>query len=581
MEAPDPRESEDQRLDDGRSEAAPHHPVPPVDELMRQLVDPASEVLAMQDRLRLLLDANRSIVGALSLSTVLRRIVEVARELVGARYAALGVIGVDGLLEQFIHVGMDDATVRAIGQLPKGLGVLGALTEDAKPIRLTRIQDDERSSGFPAGHPPMESFLGVPIRSHDEIFGNLYLTEHENGAFTAEDEDLVLSLAATAGIAIENARLYEDSRRRQRWAQASAEINEVLLDAERQQDPLELITSTVKRLADADVVTLVVAAQQPETLRVAVATGDAEAELLGLHYPEKQSLVALAMETGRGVQVGSVDETQGYHVHLAKFVDVGPVMAVPLSNGSGPRGALMLGRRKGHAPFRPIDIEMVESFAHHAAVAIELEEARADQQRLAVLQDRDRIARDLHDHVIQRLFAAGLRIQSVAAMAKELPVAGRLGEVVNDLDATIRQIRTSIFQLREPELGQPSLRTAVLEVLRQATPHLGFDPSVQFAGPIDTLADDGLIADVQAVIREALSNAARHANATQLLVLINAADGQFRVEVSDNGSGLRKNKRRSGLKNIASRAEQRGGHLIIDQPESGGTTLQWTIPYPQ
>jgi signal transduction histidine kinase len=581
VEASGQRKSEERLLDEAPPEAAAHHPVLPVDELMRQLVDRAGEVLAAQDRLRLLLDANRSIVGALSLSTVLRRIAEVARDLVRARYAALGVIGADGLLEQFIHVGMDDATVRAIGHLPKGLGVLGALTEEAKPIRLKRIQDDERSSGFPPGHPPMESFLGVPIRSHDEIFGNLYLTEHEDGAFTAEDEDLVLSLAATAGIAIENARLYEDSRRRQRWAQASAEINEVLLDPERQQDPLELIAGTVKGLADADVVTLVVPAQQPETLRVAVATGDGEAELLGLHYPEKQSLVALAMETGRGVQVGSVDEGQGYYVHLAKFVDVGPVMAVPLSSGSGPRGALMLGRRKGHALFRPIDVEMVESFAHHAAVAIELEEARADKQRLAVLQDRDRIARDLHDHVIQRLFAAGLRIQSAAAMAKEPEVSARLGEVVNDIDVTIRQIRTSIFQLRESELAQRSLRTAVLEVVRQSTPHLGLDPSVQFAGPIDTLADDDLIADVQAVVREALSNCAQHANATQLLVVVGAAHGQLRVEVSDNGSGLGNNRRRSGLKNLGRRAEQRGGGLAIDQPEAGGTKLQWTIPYPQ
>ena len=300
MESSGPDESDDRRVNEARSGAAAGQPVVPVDELLRQLVDRASEVLAAQDRLRLLLDANRSIVRAFSLGTVLRHIVEAARDLVRARYAALGVIGADGLLEQFIHVGMDDATVLAIGHLPKGLGVLGALTEDGKPIRLRRIQDDERSSGFPPGHPQMESFLGVPIRSHDEIFGNLYLTDHEDGAFTAEDEDLVLSLAATAGIAIENARLYEDSRRRQQWAQAAAEINQVLLDPERDQDPFELIASAVKRLADADVVTMVVPAQQPETLRVAVAAGDAESELLGFQYPEKRTLVALRWRLAEG-----------------------------------------------------------------------------------------------------------------------------------------------------------------------------------------------------------------------------------------------------------------------------------------
>ena len=230
-----------------------------VERLMSELVDQASAILAAQHRLRRLLRANRSIVQGLSLPAVLRRIVHTAKDVAGAKYAALGVIGADGLLEQFLHVGMDEDTVRAIGELPKGRGVLGALIEDPKPIRLPRIADDPRSSGFPEGHPQMRSFLGVPIRSRAAVFGNLYLTDRtDGGPFSAEDAELVLALAATAGIAIENARLYEESRHRQEWLRASGEISHQLLDPKSgHSETLHRIAASVKRLASADVVTIV------------------------------------------------------------------------------------------------------------------------------------------------------------------------------------------------------------------------------------------------------------------------------------------------------------------------------------
>ena len=197
-----------------------------IEVLMSQLVEQASVIMTAQQRLRQLLKASHSIVQELSLPAVLRRLVATAKDVSGAKYAALGVIGGDGTLEQFLHVGMADDTVRAIGELPKGRGVLGALIDNPKPIRLSRISEDPRSSGFPDGHPPMTTFLGVPIRSRDVVFGNLYLTDRaDGGPFTAEDEELVLALAATAGIAIENARLYEESRRRQEWLRASGEIS--------------------------------------------------------------------------------------------------------------------------------------------------------------------------------------------------------------------------------------------------------------------------------------------------------------------------------------------------------------------
>ena len=230
-----------------------------IERLMAQLVDQAGQILSAQHRLQRLLDANRTIVSELSLPAVLRQIVESARETAGARYAALGVIGSDGLLEEFIHVGVDDSTVAAIGDLPKGQGLLGALIEHPEPIRLPHITDDPRSAGFPPGHPPMTTFLGVPIRNRDQVFGNLYLTNRLDGnEFTAEDEELISALAATASIAIENARLYEESRQRQEWLRASGEISRnLLLSEDTDIDTLRRIAVSVKRLAAADVVSVV------------------------------------------------------------------------------------------------------------------------------------------------------------------------------------------------------------------------------------------------------------------------------------------------------------------------------------
>jgi signal transduction histidine kinase len=539
-------------------------------------------VIDAQVRLRRLQDANRAIIGELDVSLVLQRIVEAARDLVKARYAALGVIGADGQLEQFIHIGMTDDEVATIGELPKGRGLLGALVEDPQPIRLADIRDDQRSSGFPVGHPPMSNFLGVPIRSRNAVYGNLYLTEREGGDFTAADEDLVMSLAATAGIAIENARLYADSRRRQEWLQASAEISASLLSGHNapEQDPLQLIVETVRQLADADVVTLVLPSSDPGVLEVVMASGRGATELKGLRYDAANTLVALAMETGRGVRVGAADQQPDHPVHLSQIVEVGPVMAVPLSGYAGAQGGITVGRLKGRRSFASTDLEMAEAFASHAAVARELVEARADQQRLAVLEDRDRIARDLHDHVIQRLFADGLTLQSVAMMERDSHVAERITRVVDDIDDTIRQIRTSIFQLRSSGAAHASqgLRSAVLAIAAQVTPLLGFAPSVRFGGPIDTMVPAGVTSDVEAVVREGITNAAKHAEAGRVTVEL-ALEGQvLTVEVTDDGVGFGQTGRLSGLANLRRRAEELGGAMAVSSPAHGGTQLTWTVP---
>jgi signal transduction histidine kinase len=554
---------------------------------MSQLVDQASVIMTAQQRLRRLLIANRSIVQELSLPAVLRRILETAKDVSGAKYAALGVIGADGSLQEFLHLGMDEAALRTMGgspsepchDLPQGLGLLGALITDPKPIRLARISDDPRSVGLPDGHPQMTAFLGVPIRSRDAVFGNLYLTDRLDGSpFTAEDEELILALAATAGIAIENARLYEESRRRQEWLRASGEISRQLLDPEADYaQTLRHIATSVKRLAAADVVTLVRPADDdPAQLEVIAATGATERELVGLRYPTDNSLAWQAMREGHGVRVQSVDQHPDVYLHLRPHVPVSHAMALPLRGETGPRGAIVTGRTLPRGPFNDADLDMAQTFAGQAAIALELSEARADQQRLGVLEDRDRIARDLHDHVIQRLFAAGLSLKSIATAIDDEAVDRRLTRTVEELDETIGQIRSTIFALQED--SSRSLRGTALAVVDQLAPLLPARPDLQLVGPLDTISDDMIIADIDAVLRESLTNVAKHAHARQIRVRIQADKQRLDLSVIDDGQGLRGSTRRSGLANLSRRAESHGGYLDISDSPEGGLRLQWSIP---
>jgi signal transduction histidine kinase len=557
-----------------------------LDELLTQLIDGAHDVVATQGRLRGLLRANQSIVGNLALPQLLRLIVQAACELTSARYGALGVIDPSGGgLEQFVNVGFDAHTVTTIGHLPEGRGLLGAVIDDARPIRLRSMNDDPRSVGFPAHHPPMNSFLGVPIRVRDVVFGNLYLTESDKGEFTSEDEELVAALAATAGVAIANARLYEQARRRQDWLQASTEVTQQLLSAEGE-EPLRLIARQARLIADADVVTFVLPTADGRRLIVEVAAGEGADELTALTSPIENTLVGLAFDTGRPVLVGDVAEDPRYSVHLSEVLPVGPVMVVPLGGATRTRGALVIGRLRGRHRFADADLEMATTFANHAAIALELADARADQQRIVLLEDRDRIARDLHDHVIQRLFAIGLTVQSVESALGDDERAKRLGRVVSDIDETIRQTRTSIFQLRGP-LGPDvsPVRTRLLAVVAEVSPLLGFEPEVRFIGPIDAVVPDSAVEDLIAVLREGLSNAARHASASRVEVEVTATTSELTMTVADDGVGMGATERRSGLANLRHRAEHHGGSFLLSvgdvlppRPNQEGTRLQWTIP---
>ncbi|GAA3549723.1 GAF domain-containing sensor histidine kinase [Microlunatus spumicola] len=530
-----------------------------------------------QHRLEVLVRANRAILGELSLTTVLRQIVESARELVGARYAALGVLGPDGGLAEFVHVGMDEETVRRIGRLPRGLGLLGVLVDDPRPLRVDRISDDPRSVGPPAHLPSMETFLGVPVKVRDVVYGNLYLTERLDGAvFSEEDQATLEAFGVSAGNAIENARLYEETRRRERWAEAAAAVSSVLLDP-RSGDPLGLIAETVLRLTDGDVITVVVPTGD-RTFRVRLARGTGAVGLEGTLYPSSRSVAALALETGRAVRVASREQEGAFAVHLRDLVDVGPVLALPLIGSTGSYGVLIVGRLTGRPPFAAGDLDLGESFAAQAAIATELAQAREAQQRLVVLQDRERIARDLHDHVIQRLFASGLTLEGLAG-AQTPAVAARLVSVVDGIDATIRQLRTLIFRLQTAPAGR-TLRTAVLDVTAAAAPGLGFEPDVGFEGPVDTVATDGVVDDVALVCEEALTNVARHARAQQISLTVTATPAALTVVVTDDGVGPGPGRPRAGagLRDLATRARTYGGRSELGTGPAGGTELVWSIP---
>jgi signal transduction histidine kinase len=550
-----------------------------LDELIDQLVERAQGVKRVQGRLRALLRAIEAVTSDLGLEAVLRNVVEAACGLANARYGALGVIGADGGLEQFIHVGIDEQTADRIGHLPEGKGLLGALISDPRPIRLRHMVDDSRSTGFPANHPPMDSFLGVPVNVRNEVFGNLYLADSDHEEFSAEDEELVLALAKAAGTAISNARLYQESRLQQRWLEASAEVGAQLL-APTGEDPLRMIARRAIDLADADVVSLGLVTPDRTHLVVEVAFGEGADTLVGRRFALSQIVAGRAIDQRRPILLTGGTDVDVPQTHLSTAVEPGPLMALPLQGSGEPRGALSLMRRRGRRGFSAVDLAMAAGFAAHASVALELADSRVAEQKLVLLEDRDRIARDLHDHVIQELFAIGLSLEGAAAQldSPDSPIAQRVRQRVEDIDRTIRRIRTSIFELRGAlAASSDGLRQRILEVTSDLTPALGFAPHVAFSGVIDATLDDDLVGDALACVREALTNVVKHARATSATVDVAVAPGELTLTITDNGIGPVGATRSSGTANLTARAEKRSGSCELAPGTSGGTILKWKV----
>jgi signal transduction histidine kinase len=553
----------------------PDFPRAELDRSLSQLVELAGDVLATQGRLRALLKANQAIVQQLDLPTVLRRIVDVAVELVGARYGALGVISPHGGLEQFITVGMTEAEIAHLGHLPEGHGLLGALVDDPRPIRLDHLQSDSRSTGYPEGHPPMDSFLGVPIRVRDTVFGNLYLTNRREGRFTADDEELVTALASTAGFAIDNARLFAETRRRQDWSAASAEITSALLSVD-QSDAISLLATKVLELSDGDYVRVALPSDDPTHLVISTAAGLDEDRVEGRLVPLVGSIWGSVLDSK---QPRLVEEEEMLGTLSTTDSNVGPTMALPLIGSGKTLGVLVVSRLAGRVRFTPADLELAADFAGQASLAMELANAKADQQRMVLLEDRGRIARDLHDHVIQQLFGTGLELQSVVGALPPGPTADRVDHAVSGLDTAIAQIRTAIFALSSSETDcADTVRHRIIDVVNEVAAGLPRTPHVAFAGPVDLAVTGALADDAVAVIRESLTNVVKHAAAQQTSVSVAVVHGTVIIEITDDGVGAKPGPRRSGLANLEARARTYGGDFSFES-EPGNTRSRWRAPY--
>jgi len=557
-----------------------------LDELLGELQARLQVVLAARDRMRGLLEAVVAVGSGLDLETMLRRIVEAAVRLADARYGALGVVGEGGRLAEFVPVGLSEAEIAAIGHWPEGRGVLGVLVRDPRPLRLADVSAHPASSGFPGGHPPMRSFLGVPVRVRGEVFGNLYLTEKAGGGeFSEDDEAVVLALAAAAGVAVENARLYEDAQRQQRWLRASGEFTTRLLSGVDPGRVLAAVTAQARELSGADLALLALPDEDRRRLVIEHAEGEGAGGVHGLVLPAAGSLSGQVLAAGEPAVVEDVaaDERTA-EVARAAVGHLGPAAVFPLGVPGNVRGVLTVGRRHGAGPFPRAVAEMVASFAAQAGVALELAERRRDAEQLALFEDRDRIARDLHDQVIQRLYATGMSLQAVMPMVARPQVAARIGQAVEDMDETIKDIRATIFALgSQPEAKPESLGARVVAVAEEMTPLLGFAPALRLGPGLDGRAGGELAAQVLTVVREALSNAARHARASRVEVSVEAG-ADLIVRVRDNGAGIPPGAARSGLANLAERARQLGGTLRTgpaDAAAGAGTSLEWRVPLPQ
>ncbi|MDX2758868.1 GAF domain-containing protein [Streptomyces sp. ME08-AFT2] len=555
-----------------------------LDELLEGLQAQVEQVRAARDRVHTLLDAVLTIGTDLDLDVVLRRITESAVTLVDAQYGALGVVGEEGKIRQFITVGMDEDTIHAIGHYPEGHGILGLLIREPEPLRLANLGRHSDSVGFPAGHPPMTTFLGAPVRVRDQVFGNLYLTDKRGGSeFDDDDEAVLRTLAAAAGVAIDNARLYEGSRRREQWLAASSELTRSLLSGTDPDQVLHQVAATVRTLSGADLVTLAVRFDGGEELVIEAADGEGAEQVRGLVLPAT-TLAAKVYHSNQRISSSALSAEPQAGGGSAAQLGLGPGFLLPLGGGENVRGVLQVANLPGGAEFSDATMAMIDSFADQAALALEIAEHRREAEHLVVLTDRDRIARDLHDLAIQRLFASGLTLNSVLGRISDRPeVAERVQRVVDDLDDTIKTVRGTIYALHERDRsdGRGGLRARLLAETDQAAAMLGFTPALRMTGLLDTAVPADHAAHLLAVLRETLSNAARHAHATAVEVTAETDGRRLHLRVADNGGGIDPAvTRRSGLDNLRRRATDLGGGFTLTPNEPTGTIAEWTVPLP-
>lgn len=546
-----------------------------------QMHEQLDELLAGRDQMESLLRVIVGIGADLDLNTTLHRIIDAAIELTGSRYGALGVRAPDGTLDAFLFDGIDTQLQARIGHLPVGKGVLGVLLDRTEPLRVDDLTQHPAAVGFPENHPPMRAFLGMPITIRGELFGSLYVTDDRPGhKFTEADENAMRALGAAAGIAIDNARLFERQRASARWIAAGREITSALLSADLPERPLHMIAERVHQLADAEQVIVLVpsAVDQPgesiDTLTVVTAVGRHSADLpIGYQVPVDGST------SGAVFRTGTATITDKFTYVIPSFTDIGdrPAIAVPLRARDDVIGVLAVARGIDQPRFTTDDLTWLVDFANHAVVAMSLAEAGEQARELTILADRERIAHDLHDHVIQRLFAAGMDLQGTIARVRSPQIIARLTRTIDELQSTITEIRTAIFHLQSAPGGVVSFRERIQATVAELTEHCDLTTTVRIRGPLSVVGTS-LADHAYAVVAEAISNAVRHSGASALTVEVTAAD-ELVVNVIDDGRGIpADNQRRSGLDNMSRRAQQLGGECEFLTPASGGTHVRWTVP---
>ncbi|GLP76783.1 diguanylate cyclase [Mycobacterium antarcticum] len=547
---------------------------------MGRMHEDLDELLASRDQMERLLQIFLEIGADLDLEATLSRIVTAAIELTGAEFGALGVRAPDGTLSSFVHSGMDAPTVAKIGHLPAGKGVLGLLLDTTDVIRLNDLTAHPTAVGLPEHHPPMAGFLGVPIIIRGDAFGSLYLTHSDPArAFDESDEVAARALATAAAVAIQNASLFERVRASAKWMQASREITTVLLSGtESSVRPMWLIAERARELAKAEQAIVLVAAdpdaprEEVTTLVVSTAVGVHADDVIGRQVPVEGSTTGAVFTSGRAVI------TDRFRHPIHSFTDVGerPAIVMPLRYEDGVIGVIAVARHESQPPFDSGELALIGDFAHHAAVALTLAAAGERIHELSIVADRERIAHDLHDHVIQRLFATGMHLQGTIARSHSPEVVERLNRTLDDLQATIEDIRTTIFGLQSPVRGK-GFRQRVQHLFAGLTEDLATETRLHLSGPL-TVVDGSLAEHAEAVLTELISNAVRHSGAGLITVDVAIAD-ELVIQVIDDGHGIpADNQRHSGLSNVERRAEQAGGHCEVSSTAGLGTSVTWRAP---
>lgn len=535
------------------------------------------------DRDAKLIQAGLSLARDLSFDTVLQRIIDLATEVTGARYGALGVLDADGggAIREFVTTGVTPQERAAIGHIPEGRGILGVLIRDAKPLRLADIGADPRAVGFPPNHPPMRSFLGAPVMARGRVFGNIYLTEKSGGrGFSAEDEEAVVILAAQAGVAVDNARLYEASRERERWLNAVREIAALILSGSETAQALELVAARAAELIGADFASIAIPTADGRDLLIVEAVGEHAEEVRGLVFPIEGSVSGEVIRFGRAAILEDAAADERTLQPLVRAGHFGPSMFVPMSARGRPFGTLAVANLQAGRPFGERDLRLIETFAAQAAVALEFDRAQRESQRLMVLEERERIAKELHDGVVQSLFAVGMGLQGAAALTPDPDLESRLESAVNEIDHAIRDLRNYIFGLRPGILADRQLDQAIRDLAREFEERSGVITVVDVdAGAAAELSSSA--ADLVQLTREALSNVERHAAAATCRVSLRYDGDRAVLEIDDDGKGFDPAHGRDlghGIANFQGRAASLGGEAAVESAPGKGTTVRVTIP---